>query len=182
MCLCGYVLSHRQWCWWWQPIGKSPGWAWQGPQWCQSPRVCPLQKHTDVSIKAAVMSGQHCCVRLVTLVPAQLGSNGLWNYLVIGTQSKWRNHTCWTWWMGNVHGHTCFLFWHFSQWQIWSVCTDSGILISDSADCDTQGRLRGFSLLDQWKINRFLNNQHRILQSSYSWRFSSFAVNATDFV
>lgn len=91
VCLCWYILSYRQWCWWWQPIGKSPGWAWQGPRWCQSPRVCPLRKHTLVSVKASMMS-EHCCV---TLVAALLESNRLWNYLIIGTQSTWRNHTCW---------------------------------------------------------------------------------------
>lgn len=159
-CVCVGVLSHRRWCWWWRPIGKSPGWAWPGPRWCRSPLVCPLQKHTVVSVKASVMSEQDCCATLVTLVPALLGSNRLWNYLVIGTQSTWRNHTCWTRRMGNMHTHTCFLssVWHISQWQICSVCTDSVILMSDSADCDTQIRLRTFNVFNPWKVSHFFKN------------------------
>lgn len=109
-----------------------------------SPGLSSAETHTLVSIKASVMS-EHCCATLVALVAALLGSNRLWNYLVIGTQSTWRNHTCWltlTLTLDSVNGkhartHMLPLL---SQWQIWSVCTDSVILISDSADCHTQIR------------------------------------------
>lgn len=85
-----HIPAHPQWCWWWQPIGKSPGWAWRAPRWCQSPLVCPLLTHTHTqhcqSKLHSVMSEQQWGIAAPLL--ALLESNELWNDPLIGSPHK----------------------------------------------------------------------------------------------